>query len=87
VNIRLNEELANSTDPETVVGGFRIAVDLDRIFVDYLLVTLGGALLVIDIPPEELEERIQEILAKLRLVVRAAAVFVGVPSEALDEIL
>jgi len=85
--LRLNEELANSADPEAVVGSFCIAVDFDGIFVDDLLVAFRSTLLVIHIPPEELEERIQELLAKLRLVVGTAPILLGISLEALNQVV
>jgi len=68
----LDEELADPADAEAVIGGLGRPADLDRVLVDDVLVGLGVALLVVDVPAEGFEERVDELAADLGLVVAAA---------------
>ena len=65
----LDEELARAADAEAVVGGLGRAADLDGVLVDDVLVGLGVALRVVDVPAEGLEEGVEELAAELGLVV------------------
>jgi hypothetical protein len=54
-----------------ITGGLRLgrATYLHGVLVDDLFIGLGVALLIVDIPSEGLEERVQELLAELDFVV------------------
>ena len=82
----LDEELARAADAEAVVGRLGAAAHLDGLLVHHVLVGLGVALLVGDVPAQRLEEGVDELAADLGFVVRAAAIAVQVGAEALDEI-
>jgi len=73
--LRFQEELARPADAETIIGGLGIAPDLDRILGDDVLVGLGPALPVADVPAEFLEERLDELGAELSFLIAGA--FVG----------
>ncbi|MDQ3493800.1 MAG: hypothetical protein M3452_11160, partial [Chloroflexota bacterium] len=62
------------------------AADLDRVFVDDILVGFRGAGVVVDIPAEQPEEGIDELAANLGFVVAARAIGIPVLVEAGDEI-
>ena len=53
---------------------------------DDVLVRLGETLPVFDVPPEGIEERIEELPAELRLVVLGGPVGVVVPVEPLHQL-
>ena len=80
------EELALVADPEAVIGRLGRAADADGVLVDDFLVRLRVAAFVVHVPAEGLEERIQELLPELRLVVRARQVRLALALEALDQI-
>ena len=63
------EELAGAADAEAVVGRLGGLADFDGVFVDDVLVGLGVALLVVNVPAEGLEERVEEFAADLGFVV------------------
>jgi hypothetical protein len=50
-----------------VVRGFGRAADLDRRLVDHVLVGFGVTLLVLHVPAERLEERVDDLLAEHHL--------------------
>ena len=52
------KEFSGAADPETIIGGFGHAADLDGILVDDILVGFGVALDVVHVPAETFEERI-----------------------------
>ena len=79
------EKLARAADAETIVGGFGVAADLDGIFVDDVFVGLGVPLLIGNVPPERLEERIEKLPAHLGFVVALAFIGFAVLLEAVDE--
>lgn len=81
-----NEELAHAPDTERVVGRLGEPAHLHRVLVDHVLVRFGVALLVVHVPAERLEERVQELTPELGLVVTAGAVRLPVPVESFDEI-
>ncbi len=56
----LDKELAHAADPERVVGRLGEAAHLHRVLVDHVLVRLGVALLVVHVPAERREERVQD---------------------------
>ena len=76
------KELARAADPETVIR----CADLDRVFVDNIFVRLSMAGLVGDVPAESFEERIDELLSNLGLVVSLTAVRLGVLLESLNQV-
>jgi len=80
------EELARAADAETVIRGLGCAVDLDGILVDHILVRLGVALLVVHVPAQGREERVEELLPELHLIVLSGLVGLKVPVEAFDQI-
>ena len=63
------KELPPAADAEAVVRGLGRAADLDRVFVDDVLVGFGVALLVVDVPAEGLEEWVEKLVAELSFVV------------------
>ena len=79
------EKLARAADTKTIVGSFGVAADLDGIFMDDIFIRLGVALLIGDIPPERLEERIEKLPTHLGFVVALALVGFAVLLEAVDE--
>ena len=62
------------------------AADADRVLMDHVLVGFGVAVLVVHVPAECLEERVNELAAELGLVVLARAAGVAVALEALDKL-
>ena len=80
------EELARAADAEAVVRGFGGLADFDGVFVDDVLVGLGVALLVVHVPAEGFEERVEELAAELGFVVVGRAVGVAVAVEPLDQV-
>lgn len=78
------EELAGAADPEAVVGGLVSTAYPDGIFVDHLPVGLGVTLLVVDIPAQRLEERVNEITAQRGFFVVTGAVGFQVAVKPLD---
>ena len=83
--LRFEEELPRSSEPEAVVGRFGDPPHPDAVFVDYVLVRFGIALLVVHIPAEGLEHWIKELPAELRLVVLRRPVRLAVSLESLDQ--
>ena len=79
------EELARAADAKAVVGRLGVAADLDGILVDDIFVRFGVALLVVDVPAEGLEERIEELPPQLGFVVALALIGFAVLLEAVDE--
>ena len=77
----LDEELARAADAEAVVRGLGRAADLDGVLVDDVLVGLGVAGPVVDVPAEGLEERVDELAADLGLVVVAGEIGVALRSK------
>ena len=63
------EEFSGSPNAETVVRRFGPSPDLDGVFVYHILVRLGVPLLIIYIPSERLEKRINEFATHLRLLI------------------
>jgi len=66
-----------------LVGGR--PANLDSVFVDYVLVSLGVALLIVDVPPQGLEQGIDKLQAYRGLVVAAGAVGIQVAVKPLDQ--
>ncbi|MDP8215106.1 MAG: hypothetical protein RAO92_04335 [Candidatus Euphemobacter frigidus] len=64
-----DKELASSPDPKTIIGGLGDATDFDGVFGDDVLVSLGVALLIVDVPAQGLEERIDELGANVGFLV------------------
>ena len=81
----LDEELASATDSETVVRRLGGAPDLDRIFVNDVLVRLGRAGLVVDVPPKSFEEGVEKLSAKASFVVYLGPVSVQIPLKSFNE--
>ena len=86
--LRLDEEAADAAAcAEAVVRGLGPPADADRVFVNDLLVGLGVALAVEDVPAQGLEEGVEELAAKLRFVVGAGAVRLDLGLKTLDQFL
>jgi len=83
--LRLDEELPQAAVPEAVVGGLHPAARYDAVLVDDILVALARAALVLHVPAEELEERIDELLPDMRLLVCGRPVVLDISREAFDE--
>src|SRR5207253_10183195 len=66
----LDDELSRAADAKAVVGGLGGAADLDGVFVDDVLVGLGVAGAVVDVPAGGGEEGVDEFSAGLGVVVR-----------------
>ena len=77
----LHEEFALPADLEGIVGRFGYAADLQGIFDDHIAVIQRVAVLVVDVPPEGLKERVEEFLPELGFVVLAGAIGVAVSLE------
>ena len=71
---RLHEEFPRPADAEAVVRGLHRAADPDRVLVDHVLVGLGVAGDIVQIPAQRAEERIDELPAELCFVVDAGGV-------------
>ena len=82
----LEEELARAANAKAVVWGFGGTADLDSVFMDDVLVRFCVPLLVGDVPPQGLEERVNELAPDLRFVVVRVLVGVAVRPEAVDEL-
>jgi hypothetical protein len=67
--LALDEELADTADSEAGIRGLRRAADLQGVRVDHVLVCLGIALLVVNIPAKGLEKRVNELDPDFRLLV------------------
>ena len=80
-----HEELARPADAEAVVRRLGGAADFDGILVDDVLVRLGEALPVVDVPTEGLEQGVDELVADGGLAEQRAAVLVVVALEELDQ--
>ena len=83
----LDEELARAADAEAVVGRLGAAADLDGVLVHHVLVGLGVAPLVVHVPAQGFEERVDELDPGQGLVILAALVAVQVGAEAVDELV
>ena len=83
--LRLDDKLPNPAYPERVVKEVRLPTYPDRILVRNLFIRLGMPFLVIDIPPQRPEERIDELPAQLRLVVLPPVVCLAVIIKAFDK--
>ena len=70
------KKFAGAADAETVVRGLGEAAYLDGVFVDNVLVGLGIAAVVVNIPAEGLEKGVDEFTAQLGFIVGAR--FVGI---------
>ncbi len=81
----LDEKFPRSADPERVIDEPVDSPYPDRILVDHVLIELRVTLVVIDVPAERLEERIDVIPPYLGLDVLAEFVRRLVKFEALDE--
>lgn len=81
------EELTGAADAEAVVGGLDVAADFDGILVDDVLVGVGVALLVVDIPAEGLPEGVEVFAAELRLVVAGGLVVLDMGLEIFDDFM
>src|SRR5207249_530945 len=79
------KEFARASDAKAVIGGFRRLADLDGVFMDNVFVGFGVTLLVVDVPAEGLEERIEEFAAEPGFVVLRRAVGILVALEALGQ--
>lgn len=80
------KEFARATDAEAVVGGLGGLADLDGILMNDVLVGLGVALLVVDVPSKGLEERVKKFAAQLGFVVLGGFVGVAIALEPLDQL-
>lgn len=67
--LALKKEFASATDSKAVVRRFGEAADLERISVDYVFVSVGVSRVIINVPAEGFDERVQELTAKLGFVV------------------
>ncbi len=81
------EEFSSAADAETVVGGLGGRSDLDGVLVDDILIGVGIAAGIVDIPAEGIEEGIEEFAAELGFVVSAGAVVVAAALETLDKLI
>ena len=84
--LRFEEELPGASDAEAVVRGLGRAADLDRVLVDDIFVRLGVPSLVVDVPAEQLEHRVDELGPDLCLVVRSGFVRREVAIEPFDKL-
>ena len=82
----LDEEFACSADAEAQVRGFGGAADFNGILVDDVLVSLGIALLVVDIPAQGFEERVNELGADLGLIIFAGLVSLALRVKPLNQL-
>src|SRR5207237_8403121 len=78
---RLQKKLTRKADLEAVVGGFCRAPNLDRVLVNDVFVSLRIACLVCHLPAQCFEERINERLPEVGLVISLAAIRVEVALE------
>jgi hypothetical protein len=74
--LRLYEEPSNATDAERVVGGAHGGLEVEGCFDNNVSIALGVPRSVVDVPPQRLEEGIQEVASKPRLLVRRVEVLV-----------
>ena len=79
------KKFPRAANPEAVVRRFGGFADFDGVFVDNILVCLSIAALVVNVPAERFEKRVQEFTAKLGFVVLWRAVGVDLALKALDE--
>ena len=82
----LQEEFAGAADAEGVIGRFGGLADFDGVLVDDVFVRLRVALLIVHVPAERLEERVEEFAAELRFVVVRRAVGFAIAVEPLDQL-
>jgi len=75
----------DSGEAKAVIRGLGGAADFDRVFVNNILVRLGVALFVVDVPVEGFEQGVDEFAPDLGFVVRLL-IGVAVQLEALDQI-
>src|SRR5437667_332277 len=62
------EKLPSAADAKAIVRRFGPLADFDGVLVDNVLVGFGVALFVVHVPTERLEERVEELMTKLRFV-------------------
>jgi hypothetical protein len=74
-----------AANEETIVGRLGCFADLDGVLVDDVLVGFGVAPLVIHVPAERFEKRVEKFTAKLGFVVLRRAAGLDLPLEAGDE--
>ncbi len=80
------EEFTSAADAKAVVGRFRRAADLYRVFVNNVFVGFGVAADVLHVPAKRLEHWIDELATQLRLIVAARLIRFELFIEALNEI-
>lgn len=81
----LHKELARPPDTEAIVGRLDALAHADGILVDDVFVGLGVAGAVVHVPTEGLEQRVDELVARLGLVVAAGPIGLAVAAKALHQ--
>ena len=82
----LDEEAPRAASgAKTVVRRFDASAHANRVLVDDLFIGVGVALAIVDVPTEGLEQRIDELLAELGLVVLAGLIGRPMGLEPLDQ--
>ena len=85
--LRLDEEPPLGADAEAVVGGLDLSLDLEPVLLHHLAVRFVQAGGVPHVPAEELEERVEEVVAERGLLVASGAVVVEILVEAFDQVV
>ncbi len=75
---RLEEEFTGASDTEAIIGGLSVSSDLDGILVNDVLVGIGIALFIVDIPAEGFPEGVKEFATNLGFVITTGFVVVDV---------
>ncbi|HEX9756895.1 MAG TPA: hypothetical protein VGB26_03735 [Nitrospiria bacterium] len=83
---RFKEKFPCPTDAKAIVGGLGRAADLDRIFMDDVLVSLGIARFIGHVPSKCLEEGIDELASKLGLIIGRTTVGFDILLEPIDQL-
>jgi hypothetical protein len=84
--LSLNEEKRMPARLEGVIRGLGGSVYIHRDLFDHLAEFFGVVLMVVDVPAEGFEEGVEEVIAKLGLVVFAGVVDIALVGKAGDEV-